>query len=774
MTRGTSGGGTGPEGGPAKHPPAPSPDQSPPLWRGTPLRDARRFGAVASALRRVHEASLALVLGTPAERGAAARSKAIAFARSRHRRDRVVAWLCEFRNLNAFDRSLAGRVEEARSADATIASRAMEELLALCYVLLADADVWVRLGGEPMASSALTSLAAAAGAACRHDPRLAWRALPLFLRALRSPHPELRGGAAEALCDDTFASAASALLFHRHDVGLRKPRAWELRRFIDVTFEDPTLLAAQRMPGTGLTHYRQLDMAYRAECVVPWRVIVRAKARALVEMEGASVGSGVYEKHGRDAPGGEKDGALALHLALRSMDPTGETLGSTPLAAVGKRIVTSETVSATAIRTQVRRAKAARAITRRGDDDDDATGRRARRKNGDDSDDDVEDDDIERMNEDQLSNFNPLVLMRRAHEEDEATHLRTPLESTLASIRRFKPAAPITGDEDPNGRNLAHRACLYFGASAAMRRKRRSHDAERIRRAREVLELLLDAALGGRGDQLLDRPPPVTEGAPNARGNHRSGTRTRYPRARGGGGRGDDSGGRDDGEETRPAELPAHGAAAAIHAVSKFVVRSGGGPALIRSARRLAAALRASGGHDRPAQVGLPRGRDAARPRAAAAPAREAPSAARPRVREIGRGKRSAGERLRRGKAGHGSFGDARAGPDGPRARACMDDRGDASEAAVDDRARLARRGEPFSGRRRFQKRRQPPRTAAEAQGASRVRRGARGGSRVHRHRRARSAGAAPRLDPGRPRRRGGGARQARRVVGRGGGDVRG
>ena len=160
------------------------------------------FGAVASALRRVHEASLALVLGTPAERGAAARSKAIAFARSRHRRDRVVAWLCEFRNLNAFDRSLAGRVEEARSADATIASRAMEELLALCYVLLADADVWVRLGGEPMASSALTSLAAAAGAACRHDPRLAWRALPLFLRALRSPHPELRGGAAEALCDD--------------------------------------------------------------------------------------------------------------------------------------------------------------------------------------------------------------------------------------------------------------------------------------------------------------------------------------------------------------------------------------------------------------------------------------------------------------------------------------------------------------------------------------------------------------------------------------------
>ena len=208
------------------------------------------------------------------------------------------------------------------------------------------------------------------------------------------------------------------------------------------------------------------------------------------------------------------------------------------------------------------------------------------------------------MNEDQLSNFNPLVLMRRAHEEDEATHLRTPLESKLASIRRFKPAAPVTGDEDPNGRNLAHRACLYLGASAAIRRKRRTHDAERIRRAREVLDLLLDAALGGRGDQL---------GSARIAGDGRRGAKRpafslgdayEVPAGGdGGGGRGDDSGGRGGGDETRPAELPAHGAAAAIHAVSKFVVRSGGGPALIRSARRLAAALRASGGHDRPAQV---------------------------------------------------------------------------------------------------------------------------------------------------------------------------
>jgi hypothetical protein len=76
----------------------------------------------------------------------------------------------------------------------------------------------------------MKALASAAGAASRHDPRLAWRAIPLFARALRSPHPELRGAAAEALCDETFASVAASLLFHRHDVGLRRPRMWELRR----------------------------------------------------------------------------------------------------------------------------------------------------------------------------------------------------------------------------------------------------------------------------------------------------------------------------------------------------------------------------------------------------------------------------------------------------------------------------------------------------------------------------------------------------------------
>jgi len=77
-----------------------------------------------------------------------------------------------------------------------------------------------------------------------------------------------------------------------------------LYRFLDMTFEDPTLLATQHMFGTGLTRYRQLDAAYKGDPVVPWRVVVRAKARALVEMEGASVGR--EDTRGSDGYGHEE------------------------------------------------------------------------------------------------------------------------------------------------------------------------------------------------------------------------------------------------------------------------------------------------------------------------------------------------------------------------------------------------------------------------------------------------------------------------------------
>ena len=129
---------------------------------------------------------------------------------------------------------------------------------------------------------------------------------------------------AEAICEPDFATAAAALLFRRHDVGMRRPRLFELRRMLDVTWEDPVLISQQELPDTGLTKHTQLDASWRGDLLVPWRVIQRGRARALVEMDlGGDDGS----------LGGEGD--VALHRALCALDPTGEVLGGTPLAAGG-------------------------------------------------------------------------------------------------------------------------------------------------------------------------------------------------------------------------------------------------------------------------------------------------------------------------------------------------------------------------------------------------------------------------------------------------------
>jgi hypothetical protein len=136
------------------------------------------------------------------------------------------------------------------------------------------------------------ALAQGAGAAAVHDPTLAWRALPMMLEALQSPIPALRAAAAEAICEPDFATAAAALLFRRHDVGMRRPRLFELRRVLDATWEDPVLMSAQELPDTGLAKNAQMDAAWRGEYLVPWNVILRGRARALFEMDlGGRVGT---------------------------------------------------------------------------------------------------------------------------------------------------------------------------------------------------------------------------------------------------------------------------------------------------------------------------------------------------------------------------------------------------------------------------------------------------------------------------------------------------
>ena len=295
-------------------------------WRASlTMKPKTLFGGFA---KRIADGAshAAAAVGSPVKSAVVGKlgKSAVALARSPYRRDRIVAWLCEYLNLNAFDKALTGKVTEARSDNPELARASVDELLALVAVLLSGPDGWIRSGSEGLAQHALAALAQGAGAAAVHDPTLAWRALPMILEALQSPIPALRAAAAEAICEPDFATAAAALLFRRHDVGMRRPRLFELRRMLDVTWEDPVLISQQELPDTGLTKHTQLDASWRGDLLVPWRVIQRGRARALVEMDlGGDDGS----------LGGEGD--VALHRALCALDPTGEVLGGTPLAAGG-------------------------------------------------------------------------------------------------------------------------------------------------------------------------------------------------------------------------------------------------------------------------------------------------------------------------------------------------------------------------------------------------------------------------------------------------------
>ena len=102
------------------------------------------------------------------------------------------------------------------------------------------------------------------------------------------------------------------------------------------------------------------------------------------------------------------------------------------------------------------------------------------------------------MSAEELSTFRPDVLARRDAEDAEAESGRlTDLELFLSRLRRFKPPAPIDA-----GFNAVKKVALSIGASAALKRARAAHDATRRKRAKALMENLLDAALGGRGDEV--------------------------------------------------------------------------------------------------------------------------------------------------------------------------------------------------------------------------------------------------------------------------------
>ena len=155
--------------------------------------------------------------------------------------------------------------------------------------------------------------------------------------------------------------------------------------------------------------------------------------------------------------------------------------------------------SATAIRAQVRREEATKKKAKKAEKGGGGGG--GKRGGGEDDDDDDDDgggggDHLDDLNEDQLSAFNPVVIARKRSEAyDETSGRFTPLELALSRLRRFKPPKPQS--VQPKG---VYWFLLYFGVSMSIRRERKRHDAERRRRANDMLELLLDAALGKGGD----------------------------------------------------------------------------------------------------------------------------------------------------------------------------------------------------------------------------------------------------------------------------------
>jgi len=146
---------------------------------------------------------------------------------------------------------------------------------------------------------------------------------------------------------------------------------------------------------------------------------------------------------------------------------------------------------------------------------------------------------------------------------------------------------------------------------------RTRHDAKRRHYANNMLELLLDAAIGGQGDAIDDfaggykSAPTLIVGGLKARAGTgarvmemRPGSRSgRGGGQRGGGWRFALSGPDAAGYVSRPAALPAAGAATAMRAASELIDRGGGGAALLRSSGCVAALLRCSGGSSRPTPV---------------------------------------------------------------------------------------------------------------------------------------------------------------------------
>ena len=436
------------------------------------------------------------------------------------RRDRVVSWMCDFRRLDKTRASRDDRVvtiaagfavtderfrDKAKHADAV---NAAEELITLAVVALSSPATFAARGGDALPRAALDAAARGVGAAIaggdRYCASFAWRAVAVFEEALRSEVPSVRAAAAGALArkDPTgrndFADVCAALLFRRHDVGVRRPAFFDLRRWWDVALAEPEYRAANAARETGLTRAKKLDAAWRGAYLTPWPETARARARALLETD-----VGRIETGRADGRGDER-----THLFLKALDPTGASLGGTPLAEAGLERADARAESLKELRTKLRRDQARRARRARTADEvsetvtSDVISDVQSSSGSDDSDSgfDLADGSDEALAQ---SHYAPDVTARRRAERherrDAKAHGVTAAASAAAALRRVAPARR-SYREPPAG--SWRRFFLSFGASARLREARARHDRLRVTLANRTLASLLDAALGGEGDEV--------------------------------------------------------------------------------------------------------------------------------------------------------------------------------------------------------------------------------------------------------------------------------
>ena len=574
-----------------------------------------------------------------------------AAAEARRRRDRVVSWMCDFRRLDAKRVARDDRVvtiargfavTDERLYDKTQrrdAVHAAEELFTLAVVATAAPKTFAARGGDALPRAAFDAAARGVGAAVaggdRYCSTLAWRAVRLFEEALRSEVPAVRAAAASALAAkdkdsgrNDFADACAALLFRRHDVGVKRPSFFNLRRWWDVALAEPEYRAACAAEETGLPRAKKLDAAWRGAYLTPWPAIARARARAFLETDEGGVETGSW----RDGGGDER-----THLFLKALDPTGSVLGGTPLAEAGLDAADAEAASVKELRTKLRRDEARRARRARAAQ----TGTRTEADAGSDASDASLSDDESIDNPFDLldgsdealaqSHYAPDVAARRRaerHERRDAKAHGVPAAArAVAALRRVAPARR-SYREPPAG--SLRQFFLSFGASARLRDARARHDALRITLANRTLASLLDAALGGEGDEVS--AANAAAAAPEAASSPRKDPTPKTFRSR------SETAGApalvpalttrglarlffgsvlETPARAKPGALPPAGAAAAMAAAAALALGDGGVPAFLKtdygdgteipktppSRTYLAAALRACGGVDRPPLV---------------------------------------------------------------------------------------------------------------------------------------------------------------------------